>query len=102
MHSQYKTDGKIDLSNPNNIIHLATLAGSSAYLKTNSNDKSYYQDFAKGTIAGSQNIITTALTSKLLNSLSQINLSSLNQKAAAASQTTEAISSIVNLLKLLK
>lgn len=102
LYTQYKTDGKIDLTNPTNLLHLATLAGSSSQLKANSNNKPYFQDFAKGTISGSRNAVTASITNKLLNSLSTVNLSSLKQQSTKVSQTTEAVSSVVNLLNLLK
>ena len=102
LYTQYKTDGKIDLSNPTNLIHLATLAGSSANLKANLKDNDYYQGFANGTVFGSKETISTSSVTNVLNSLSGIDFSSINKKAEAATQTTETISSVVSLLSLLK
>ena len=103
LYNQYKAAGKIDLSNPTNLIHLATLASSSANLKENLKNTTYFQGFANGTIFGSKNTITTSSATNILNSLAGFDLSSLTKKnTATTTQTTNAVSSVVNLLQLLK
>lgn len=105
LYKQYKTDGKVDLSNPTNLLNLATLAGSASNLKANLKDKTYYQGFANGTVSGSNNTVSTSSVNHVLNSLTGIDLSSFAKKPETqpvTSQTTETISSVISLLNLLK
>ena len=46
LYTQYKADGKIDLSNINNIMNLAALANNVKDLKGKTNKSAFYKDFA--------------------------------------------------------
>jgi len=105
LYKQYKADGKIDLSNSSNLLSLAALAGSSSNLKANLKNGEYYKGFANGTMSGSNNLVSNSNVSNVLSSLTGIDLSTFAKNAttkATESKTTETISSVVSILKLLK
>lgn len=87
LYTQYKTDGKIDMTNINNILNLAALSQCIGELKdAGTVDKSdYIKDFATGLILGSNNLVnqnnSTSVVGGLAN-LAGINLSSVTTAAA--------------------
>lgn len=87
LYTQYKTDGKIDMTNINNILNLAALSQCIGELKDAGKvDKSeYVKEFATGLILGSNNLVnqtnSTPVVSGLTN-LAGINLSSVTTAAA--------------------
>ncbi|MBP5488347.1 MAG: hypothetical protein J6X77_02130 [Bacteroidales bacterium] len=87
LYTQYKTDGKVDMTNINNILNLAALSQCIGELKdAGTVDKSdYIKEFATGLILGSNNLVTqtnsTPVVSGLTN-LAGINLSSVTTAAA--------------------
>lgn len=92
LYSQYKTDGKLDLGNINNIINLATLASNCQGLKSKSADTG---SFLSGLISGSKKLVNQDNGSAVLNGLKQVasaNLNSVTNAAAtyAASTLTKA------------
>lgn len=95
LYGQYKTDGrKIDMSNINNILSVASLAGSVQDLKTS--DLAYKKEYAKGLVAGSMNLVTEPKSTSVisgLTSLANIDLSSITENTAlkeAAGQALQA------------
>lgn len=117
LYIQYKADGKLDMSNLNNIMNAATLATNVKGLKGQTDKTTFYKDFASGLILGSENLVTSATSSNVMSGLSNlannVDLSSLTEAATTAatnaatsaaakvvdSETTSAISSILSLLK---
>ena len=117
LYAQYKADGKLDMSNLNNIMNAATLATNVKGLKGQTDKTTFYKDFASGLILGSENLVTSATSSNVMSGLSNlannVDLSSLTEAATTAatnaatsaatkvvdSETTSAISSILSLLK---
>lgn len=117
LYTQYKADGKLDMSNLNNIMNAATLATNVKGLKGQTDKTTFYMDFASGLILGSENLVTSATSSNVMSGLSNlannVDLSSLTEAATTAatnaatsaaakvvdSETTSAISSILSLLK---
>ena len=125
LYTQYKADGKLDMSNLNNIMNAATLATNVKGLKGQTDKTAFYKDFASGLILGSENLVTAATSSTIMNGLSNlannVDLSSLTETATTAatnaatsaltnaatsavtkvvdSETTSAISNILSLLK---
>ena len=125
LYTQYKADGKLDMSNLNNIMNAATLATNVKGLKGQTDKTTFYKDFASGLILGSENIVTSATSSNVMSGLSNlannVDLSSLTEAATTAatnaatsalsnaatsaaakvvdSETTSAISTILSLLK---
>lgn len=100
LYGQYKADGKVDMSNLNNIINLATLANNIKQLKGQTDKSAFYKDFAAGLITGSNNLVTSknsnSVMSGLTNLVSNVDMSSLTEKANAASST--AASAVTNIL----
>ena len=72
LYSQYKSDGKVELSNINNIISLAQLANGIQGLKTQDDKSQFYADFAEGLILGSQNLVTQQTSKPVTNTLSSL------------------------------
>jgi hypothetical protein len=117
LYTQYKADGKLDMSNLNNIMNAATLATNVKGLKGQTDKTTFYKDFASGLILGSENLVTSATSSNVMSGLSNlannVDLPSLTEAATTAatnaatsaaakvvdSETTSAISSILSLLK---
>ena len=118
LYTQYKADGKIDLSNINNIMNLAALANNVKDLKGQTNKSAFYKDFAAGLILGSNNLVTNTtsntVTSALAGLAKNVNLSDLaavtsGSVSDVATKGTEVInnasdivSSVTNILKIFK
>lgn len=87
LYTQYKADGKVDMTNINNILNLAALSQCIGELKDAGKvDKSeYVKEFATGLILGSNNLVnqnnSTPVVGGLTN-LAGINLSSVTTAAA--------------------
>lgn len=94
LYGQYKADGKVDMSNLNNIINLATLANNIKQLKGLTDKSAFYKEFAAGLITGSNNLVTsknsTSVMSGLTNLVNNVDLSGLTSKAASASSAASA------------
>ena len=90
LYTQYKADGKLDMSNLNNIMNAATLATNVKGLKGQSDKTTFYKEFAAGLILGSNNLVSqtnsTAVMSGLTNLVNNVDLSALTDKAAASQQ----------------
>lgn len=90
LYTQYKADGKLDMSNLNNIMNAATLATNVKGLKGQTDKTTFYKDFASGLILGSENLVSqtnsTAVMSGLTNLVNNVDLSALTDKATASQQ----------------
>lgn len=87
LYTQYKADGKIDMTNINNILNLAALSQCIGELKDAGKvDKSdYVKEFATGLILGSNNLVNQTNSTPVvggLTNLAGINLSSVTTAAA--------------------
>lgn len=82
LYSQYKTDGKLDLGNINNIVNLATLASNCQGLKNKTADTG---SFLTGLISGSKKLVNQSNGSAVLNGLKQVASANLNSITSAAS-----------------
>lgn len=121
LYNQYKADGKLDMSNISNLLNLTSLANNLQGLKGQDNKTAFYKDFASGLILGSDNLVTetntTSVMSGLTDLVSNVDLSSLTQKAdtaadnvatasekvnTAVSNATEIASSVTGILNLFK
>lgn len=91
LYSQYKADGKFDMSNLNNIINLASLAQNIKGLKGVTDKGAFYKDFASGLVLGSNNLVTeqnsTSVMSGLTNMANNIDLTGLQEKVSQAKET---------------
>lgn len=97
LYAQYKADGKLDMSNLNNIMNAATLATNVKGLKGQSDKTTFYKEFAAGLILGSNNLVSqtnsTAVMSGLTSLVNNVDLSALTEKTADAQQQTAALQS---------
>lgn len=100
LYTQYKSAGKIDMSNLSNIASVLTLTESCKTLKGAVKGSGTYTDFSKGLIANSANLVTTAnsetVMESLTSSLSNIDTSSLSNAVSKGTTTVENASSIAN------
>lgn len=118
LYTQYKADGKIDLSNINNIMNLAALANNVKDLKGKTNKSAFYKDFAAGLVTGSNSLVTSSNSTAVMNGLSKlvnnVDLTALQGKAsevvenvttkgsAALEDANQIATSVSSILKLLK
>ena len=118
LYTQYKADGKLDMSNLTNIMNVATLANNVKGLKEQTSKTEFYKDFASELVTGSGNLVNSDNTSSIMNGLTNlvnnVDLSGLQDKATSAVTTAtskgsevvenaSAISeSVTNILKLFK
>lgn len=118
LYTQYKADGKIDLSNINNIMNLAALANNVKDLKGKTNKSAFYKDFAAGLVTGSNSLVTNSNSTAVMNGLSKlvnnVDLTALQGKAsevvenvttkgsAALEDANQIATSVSSILKLLK
>jgi hypothetical protein len=72
LYTQYKTDKKLDMSNLNNIMNLATLASNIKGLKDVSNKSAFYKDFLSGLIKGSDNLVNESNGSTIMQGLTNL------------------------------
>ena len=72
LYSQYKTDGKVDLTNLNNIISMAQLVNGIQGLKGLDDKSAFYTDFASGLILGSNNLVTQQTSKPVTNTLGSL------------------------------
>lgn len=90
LYTQYKADGKLDMSNLTNVLNLTTLATNVKGLKGQSDKTTFYKDFAAGLILGSNNLVSqtnsTAVMSGLTSLVNNVDLSALTEKTADAQQ----------------
>ena len=87
LYTQYKTDGKVDLQNLNNIMNIVALANGIQGLKGIDNKNAFYTDFATGLVLGSNNLITNTNSSAvtgILSGLADSDLSALTGVAKSA------------------
>lgn len=95
LYSQYKTDGKVDLTNLNNIVSMAQLVNGIQGLKNVEEKSKFYGDFAAGLILGSNNLVTQQtskpVTGTLQNLVTGTDLTAIAAAGlAAAAQTQQA------------
>ena len=86
LYAQYQADGKIDVTNINNVVNLATLANGIQGLKDQDDKSAFYADFAKGLVLGSGNLISNTAAPSVTNSLTGLantDLSALTNAASA-------------------
>lgn len=92
LYTQYKADGKVDMSNLTTITNVATLATNIKGLKGQSDKSAFYKDFAKGLVLGSNNLVTSSTSSSVMSGLSSlvnnVDLSSLTEAATSSIAST--------------
>lgn len=97
LYSQYKTDGKVNMQDMNNVMNIMYLVNAIQGLKGMDNKSAFYTDFATGLVLGSNNMISSSNSSAvtgMLGTLANANMPELTQAAKQA-----ASKSAGNLLK---
>lgn len=87
LYTQYKADGKLDMTNTSNLLQLASLANSCKQIKDATKDSQYYKSFAQGVIAGSTQTVTTSTVDNVISTVSNLNFSDLLSGAASTAST---------------
>jgi hypothetical protein len=94
LYGQYKADGKLDMSNLTNLMNLAALATSVQNLKGQTDKTTFYKDFVKGLISGSNNLVnadnSTSIMSGLQNLVNNVDLSGLTASAEEKAESAAA------------
>ena len=119
LYTQYKTDGKIDLSNITNIVNLATVVNNIGGLKKGAVEdsaNSFIEQFTSGLVTGSNNLVNQANSVNVLGqlkNLTNIDLSAITNAASqaangakadlttASQEVSTAVNSVTNILKML-
>ena len=107
--AQYKSAGKLDMSNMMNIANMLNLVGAAQQVYAHKSDSNYRKGFVKGMIANSINIDESnaeSVTDKLQSLAENTNMDKLNsavQKGqATATEVENVASSVTNIIKLFK
>ena len=97
LYTQYKTNGKIDMSNLSTLTNILTLTNSYQTLKNAEKGSGAYTDFTKGLMVGSSNLVTPSNTEIVMDNLSNV-LGKLDTSTItnALQQGTNAASTAVN------
>lgn len=95
LYSQYKADGKVDMSNITTLTNLATLAANVQGLKGQSDKSAFYKDFAKGLVLGSNNLVTNTTSSTVMSGLSNL-ANNVDLSGLASSATSSITNSLAN------
>ena len=102
LYNQYKTDGKVDLGNLNNLTNILSLAASVTDIKNAEKGTNYYTTFASGLITGSTQKVNNNNVDNVISGLTTIDYNTLTDKSASASdKTVSALGSLTNVLNLL-
>lgn len=100
LYSQYSTDGRVDLSNLNNVISMAQLVNGIQGLKGIDDKSSFYRDFAAGLILGSDNLVTKTTSNPVTGTLATLvngtDLSALAAAGVAAAAQSSAGNTVTN------
>lgn len=97
LYTQYKTNGKIDMTNLATLTHILTLTNSCQTLKNAQKGTGAYADFTKGLMMGSNNLVnqtnTETVVSNLTNVINKVDTSSLTN---AINQGSNKVNTAVN------
>ena len=110
LYDQYKTDGKLDLSNLSNVANILNVSAQVQKLTQADKATVSYSDFSKGLIEGSVNLVNNInaeqITEALVSKLGNVDTTKLDQTAdkaqTAVTNVTTAASSVMEVLSLFK
>jgi len=91
LYKQYKADGKLDLTNANNISNVTTLVSNIKGLKSSDTSNTSFID---GLISGSKNLVTNSNSGSVISSLSS--LAGLDVSSLGASAASSAVSGLLS------
>ena len=107
--AQYKSAGKLDMTNMMNIASMLNLVGAAQQVYQNKSDKTYRQGFIKGMIANSVNIDdynAETVTDKLQSLAENTNVDKLNEAMqkgqATATEVENVAGSVTNIISMFK
>ena len=101
LYSQYKSDGKVDLANLNNVISMAQLVNGIQGLKNVDDKSKFYGDFAAGLILGSAIAaagLTAAAQSQQAQQVQQTATTASNNVANTVQAISETTAGVTNTL----
>ncbi|MDR1543520.1 MAG: hypothetical protein LBS50_03730 [Prevotellaceae bacterium] len=100
LYSSYKSTKKVDFKDPMTLLNVYMLANSATQIKQNINNKTFYADFAKGALLGSQQNVNSNNLSGILNALttSGLDLAGLANAAQNQSVSTSTANNAANVL----
>lgn len=111
LYSQYKADGKLDLSNLSNVANIMNVAAQAQKIKNAEKGSVDYKDFSKGLVEGSTNLISGIDADKVVDTLKETASSKIDSEKiteakdktqTAVGNITEAAASISEIIKLFK
>lgn len=83
---QYLTTGKIDFSNPQTLLNIASLAGSLTSLKGGNAGNDIISNFTQGLVSGSKNLVNQSNSSSVLSGLTSLANMDLGKVSTALQQ----------------
>ena len=101
IYQQYKSSGKIDLKDPTTLLQLLALSTQVETVKQNYKNASFYADFAKGAVFGSQNNISNNNVGSVINALTGLNLGGITSNGGVpATNVNNVVDGLTTILKL--
>jgi len=101
IYQQYKSSGKIDLTNPTTLLQLMALSTQVETVKQNSKNPTFYGQFSQGMILGSQNKVSNSNVGGVVNALTGLNLSGITSGGGVpAANTTNVVNGLTTILNL--
>ncbi|MEE1184168.1 MAG: hypothetical protein UHZ06_06770 [Paludibacteraceae bacterium] len=103
LYTQYKTDGKLDFSNLNNLLNIVNLSAQVQKVTKAEKGTVDYSEFGKGLVAGSVNLVNDINKDQVVNVLTQqlakVDTSKLTEVAGQAQTTVSTVTESINSVK---
>ena len=103
LYTQYKTDGKLDFSNLNNLLNIVNLSAQVQKVTKAEKGTVDYSEFGKGLVAGSVNLVNELNQEKVVNVLTQqlanVDTSKITEVAGQAQTTIGTVTESINSVK---
>lgn len=101
LNTQYKADGKMDMTNFANILNVAIVANAAQTLKEQTEGGQYYKDFSKGLIVGSNDLVSETTVGNVIagmSALTGVDVKALQGKSdGAAAKGAAAMENLANI-----
>ena len=103
LYTQYKTDGKLDFSNLNNLLNIVNLSAQVQKITKAEKGTVDYSEFGKGLVAGSVNLVNDINKDQVVNVLTQqlakVDTSKITEVAGQAQTTVNNVTESINSVK---
>jgi hypothetical protein len=103
LYTQYKTDGKLDFSNLNNLLNIVNLSAQVQKITKAEKGTVDYSEFGKGLVAGSVNLVNDLNKDQVVNVLTQqlakVDTSKITEVAGQAQTTVNNVTESINSVK---